>query len=84
MYLFCLQIFGFANLFLWGASMWFVYKETMFHRKTLVPQPVGTYPGIAQQGGIPQQTQMGQLDQMGGQMQQPDQYTQQYTAQPGY
>lgn len=26
-------IFGFANVFLWGASMWFVFKETSFHRK---------------------------------------------------
>ncbi|UXI22445.1 branched chain alpha-keto acid dehydrogenase [Sarcoptes scabiei] len=25
-------IFGFANLFIWSASIWFVYKETHFHR----------------------------------------------------
>lgn len=46
---FLFKIFGFANMFLWGASMWFVYKETMFHRKTLQPQPQAgdSYPGIA-------------------------------------
>ncbi|KAH9400296.1 hypothetical protein TYRP_001857 [Tyrophagus putrescentiae] len=58
-------IFGFANLFLWGSSMWFVYKETMFHRKTLQPQPLGTYPGINQQPGMAQQGQIGQMDPMG-------------------
>lgn len=71
--------------------MWFVYKETMFHRKTLQPQPLGTYPGINQAGAIPQQGQMvgqmGQMDQMGQQQQiqqqQAGQYTQ-YAGQAGY
>lgn len=26
-------IFGFANVALWAASMWFVYKETVFHKQ---------------------------------------------------
>ena len=73
--------------------MWFVYKETSFHRKTLVPQPTAGYPGIAtQQPGMMGQpapmTHMGQMDPMGQQMQmQPQtQYDQQQyaTGQPGY
>lgn len=26
-------VFGFANFLLWGASIWFVYKETTFHQQ---------------------------------------------------
>lgn len=61
------QIFGFANLFLWGSSIWFVYKETQFHRKSLQPQPTmgqGTYPGIGPTG-VPV-GQMGQMDPSAG------------------
>ncbi|CAG2100326.1 unnamed protein product [Medioppia subpectinata] len=60
-------IFGFANIFLWAASMWFVFKETQFHRKQMPDQmgaPGGPQPGFGQFG-----------DQMGGQQQMPQQTT---------
>lgn len=41
---FFFQIFGFANLFIWSASIWFVFKETHFHRSQ-VPQAFGGFGG---------------------------------------
>ena len=82
------QIFGFANLFLWASSMWFVYKETTFHRKNMAqfgpPAPGSSYPGIATTGGpnaMPTATNVGTMDQY-GQMAPPVQ--QQYVQQQNY
>ncbi|XP_076358806.1 synaptophysin-like [Tachypleus tridentatus] len=48
-------IFGFANCLLWAASLWFVYKETVFHyqRQELVKQLPPQYPQIYPQTQFP-------------------------------
>ena len=28
-----LQLFGFLSCFLWGANLWFVFKETVWHKE---------------------------------------------------
>jgi hypothetical protein len=43
-------VFGFLNILLWAASLWFVYKETHFHRK-----PEDGLPGPGPTGDRPQQ-----------------------------
>lgn len=43
-------IFGFANVFLWGASMWFVFKETSLHHKPIPDQM--TTPGSQPTAGF--------------------------------
>lgn len=43
-----LQIFGFANAFIWGMTCWFVFKETSFHQKN-IPQMGGPADGYGQQ-----------------------------------
>ena len=85
------QIFGFANLFLWASSMWFVYKETAFHRATLQPQPSSTYPGISSQSNTTTTTTtiggVGMMPQQQQQLSQPGQYgggVGQYVGQTGY
>ncbi|XP_074596004.1 synaptophysin-like protein 1 [Brevipalpus obovatus] len=44
-------IFGFLNCFVWGASLWFVFKETHFHTKQS--------PAMMPPGSVPPQTSFG-------------------------
>ncbi|KAM8882991.1 synaptophysin-like protein 1 [Synchiropus splendidus] len=32
-------VFGFLNMFIWGANVWFVYKETRWHSRKFSSQP---------------------------------------------
>ena len=72
------KIFGFANIFIWGASIWFVYKETHFHQRTMQPhlmmQPGAVGAGMmAGPGGMMQQ-QPGQQPSASYGSNQPDPY----------
>lgn len=75
---------GLLNIFLWGADLWFLYKETMWfqNRGGIVNQPMGAM-------GQPdmQQDSQYQVDQFQGQEQfqgQPDMQQQQQYYAGGY
>ncbi|KAI1290810.1 Synaptophysin-like protein 1 [Halotydeus destructor] len=37
-------VFGFANIFIWGMSCWFIFKETSFHQKNIPQDQMGAPP----------------------------------------
>ncbi|XP_015785011.1 synaptophysin-like protein 1 [Tetranychus urticae] len=76
-------IFGFANFFLWAASMWFVYKETQFHPKSEAgPMPPGppmpNYPPQAQDSFGGYGDPIGAQQKSGGQYPNEQQFVGQY------
>ena len=42
------QLFGFLSVFLWGANLWFLFKETVWHKEpgavTTAEQPSAEIP----------------------------------------
>ena len=59
------QVFGFLNFVLWAGNIWFVFKETGWHKGGAVRYPGGTtekQPGTCNQ----QSYNQGSFDQSGG------------------
>lgn len=80
-FLHCRQIFGFANIFLWVASCWFVFKETSFHKKPM-PEEMGTGQPNFGQANFGQANPFG--DQTAGQPQSQAHFPQQRQFADGY